>query len=121
MAASGSHPVRVDPVFGCHFWTGRFDRDGYPRTDAGQLAHRAVYEATVGPIPAGLELDHWCRRRACVLHIEPVTRSENEKRKHLAYRLKLKRCPRGHQLNRFTRAMTPEGGIVCRTCRDGHQ
>jgi hypothetical protein len=46
------------------------------------LAHRAVYEHHVGPIPDGLELDHLCRVRACVnpAHLEPVTHKENVRR-----------------------------------------
>lgn len=46
------------------------------------MAHRAVYEALVGPIPEGLELDHLCRVRTCVevTHLEPVTHRENDLR-----------------------------------------
>lgn len=45
-------------------------------------AHRLAYEAFVGPVPEGLELDHLCRVRRCVNpnHLEPVTRSENMRR-----------------------------------------
>lgn len=45
-------------------------------------AHRVVYESLVGPIPAGLELDHTCRVRRCVNpdHLEPVTHAENQRR-----------------------------------------
>jgi hypothetical protein len=43
------------------------------------MAHRAYYEHFVGPIPAGLQIDHLCRVRACVnpAHLEPVTMREN--------------------------------------------
>lgn len=42
-------------------------------------AHRAVYDYLVGPIPAGLTLDHLCRVRNCVnpAHLEPCTLREN--------------------------------------------
>lgn len=42
-------------------------------------AHRFAYEALVGPIPEGLELDHTCRVKRCVnpAHLEPVTHREN--------------------------------------------
>lgn len=46
------------------------------------LAHRAVYEVVVGPIPEGMTLDHLCRVTLCVNpeHLEPITRSENSRR-----------------------------------------
>lgn len=48
-------------------------------------AHRAMYEQVVGPIPAGLELDHLCRVPACINpdHLEPVTRLVNVRRSRL--------------------------------------
>jgi hypothetical protein len=48
--------------------------------------HRFAYELLVGPIPAGLVLDHLCRNRLCVNpnHLEPVTNSENPRRGRVA-------------------------------------
>jgi hypothetical protein len=45
-------------------------------------AHRVSYEALIGPIPVGLQLDHLCRIRSCVNpdHLEPVSASVNAKR-----------------------------------------
>lgn len=44
--------------------------------------HRVMYEAFVGEIPKGLELDHLCRVRACCEpnHLEAVTHRENVRR-----------------------------------------
>lgn len=83
--------IEPDPALGvpgrpdlgpCWPWVGRQNRNGYGRVYLkGQepVAHRAVYECLVGPIPEGLVLDHLCRRRNCVapLHLEPVTIQEN--------------------------------------------
>lgn len=50
------------------------------------LAHRYAYETLIGPVPAGLELDHLCRFQRCVnpAHLEPVTPSVNIQRMHAA-------------------------------------
>lgn len=67
-----------------------------------QLAHRAIYETLVGPIPAGLTLDHLCRNRWCVnpQHLEPVTARENVLRGEglSARRARQTNCKRGHAL-----------------------
>lgn len=105
-----------DPIFGCELVTSRLDRDGYAFHGKSR-AHIVAWVARSGAIADGLELDHLCRRRHCVAlhHLEPVTRSENELRKSWRYRARRKVCPRGHKLSE-TRAITPEGGIVCRQC-----
>ena len=66
----------------CWMWTGRPNRNGYGRAwhkGAEPVAHRAVYEELVGPIPEGHLLDHLCRWRRCCnpQHVEPVTPREN--------------------------------------------
>ncbi len=72
---------------GCWLWTAS-TREGYGyfglgRRDEGMVdAHRFAYELLVGPIPAGLEIDHLCRVRRCVNppHLEAVTSAENKRR-----------------------------------------
>lgn len=71
----------------CWLWLGYVNtrRGGYGEVyvrGGMKLAHRAVYELLVGPIPKGLEIDHLCRTRCCVNpnHLEPVTRAENMRR-----------------------------------------
>lgn len=69
----------------CWVWTASTSRTGYGMVrDAGRMrpAHRAVYEASRGPVPSTLEMDHLCRVRNCVNpdHLEPVTGAENQRR-----------------------------------------
>lgn len=85
--------VDTDGPGGCWLWTGALNADGYgsfqveSRRSIG--VHRYAYELLVGPIPAGLELDHvkaqGCRHRHCVnpAHLEPVTHEENVRRSNL--------------------------------------
>jgi len=119
-------PIEIDRTFGCALWTGARDkRDGRAlqwRGGKPAQAQRLVYEAEVEPVGVDehdvpRELDHMCRRSHCVAphHAEPVTRSENERRKSPHYRWKRLRCPLGHDLS-LHGTITPEGGRVCRTC-----
>lgn len=93
----------------CWLWTagtnGLTERNGYGRiwvVDRDVLAHRWSYEALVGPIPEGLELDHLCRVHLCVRpsHLEPVTtRVNNLRGTSVAAVNALKtHCPQGHEL-----------------------
>lgn len=69
----------------CWLWTGA-PIDGYGTftvsTGVSRRAHRVAYELQVGPIPAGLEIDHLCRVKLCVnvKHLEAVTHAENLRR-----------------------------------------
>lgn len=82
---SRSHPIGyVVCENGCWEWVGNTDSQGYGRltnraTRKMAGAHRFMYERLVGPVPAGLTLDHLCRNRACCnpSHLEPVTHREN--------------------------------------------
>lgn len=107
-------PLKVDPTFGCWLWTGRLDRDGYGRHGR-ELAHRAFWKATRGDLRPGFEVEHRCRRRACVRHLEELTRREQEQRKAWKARCRIARCSSGHDLNLHA-MVTPEGGRLCRVC-----
>ena len=113
-----SWPVERDAIYGCELWRGPRSPNGYPVLHDGgrKSAHRVAYERACGLIPADLVLDHLCRRRDCVnpLHLEAVTRHENELRKSWAYRCRRTRCARGHDL--ATALVTPEMGRLCRHC-----
>jgi hypothetical protein len=102
--------------YGCDLATGRLDRDGYAYHGKSR-GHIVAYVAKHGPVPEGLEIDHACRRRHCRSwwHLEAVTPSENGRRKSWAYRVRMKTCPRGHDMA-LNAVVTPERGRVCRTC-----
>lgn len=109
----------VDPIFGCHLWTGSLSDNGRPIRWMGKrpvYAYKLAYEAKYGAVAEDRVLDHGCRRPLCCNpdHLEPITKSENEKRKSWRYRLKMTKCPRGHSLD--DAMVTPEGGRLCRTC-----
>lgn len=110
-----------DPVFGCSLWTGKLDKDGYGFHGRSR-AHIVAYMAEFGPVPEGFELDHLCRRRNCVnvLHLEAVSKGVNQQRKSWKVRAREPKCPKGHDM-RTNRMITPEGGVLCRQCRDEQQ
>lgn len=105
-----------DPVFGCLLFCGKLDKDGYGYHGRSR-AHIRAWEAEFGAVPEGFELDHRCRRRACVAlhHLEAVTKSENQRRKSWRYLARQTHCPKGHDMA-TNRVVLPTKGIVCRTC-----
>lgn len=119
---------------GCWQWSGRPNNAGYGQmTMQGangaetRLAHRVAYETLVGPIPAGLQLDHLCRNRLCVnpTHLEPVTARENILRSPIAEAAKNARkthCPQGHPYSGSNLYVLPSTGYrYCRECMRAHQ
>lgn len=92
----------------CWQWTASIKKNGYGQFNADGhnrivRAHRYAYEAMNGPIPAGYDLDHLCRNRACVnpAHLEPVTRRVNLLRGETNGGIvsRTGRCLRGHDLS----------------------
>lgn len=114
---------KIDTTNECWIWTGAKNALGYGRIAIGQnrqaKAHRFVYEALVGPIPDGLELDHLCVTPSCVnpAHLEPVTHAENMRR----YGARKTLCKRGHTRTPENIAIyrKPNGRLsrVCLKCR----
>jgi len=120
---------------GCWHWQGGINHSGYGYIYVGRtqvMAHRWVYEREVGPVPAGLVLDHTCHdaatcaggkrclHRRCVNpdHLNPTTRSENTRRGGNTVKT---HCKQGHE---FTPANTYRYGSAryCRECnRVSHQ
>lgn len=132
---------RADKTDTCWTWTGETNGRGYGTLKVNgrrTLAHRASYEAHVGPIPEGLVLDHTCHDRNCTAggacphrscinpaHLEPVTNTVNILRGVGvgAVNAQKTHCVRGHEF-------TPENILRqppnwpdgpdrrgCRTCR----
>lgn len=87
------------------------------------LTHRVAYEAFVGPIPDGLQIDHLCKQTACCNpeHLEAVTCRENLLRGDTltAAEAAMTHCKRGHpfdEANTYRRADRPNtrGCLACR-------
>jgi hypothetical protein len=107
---------------GCWVWTAYTDAWGYGRlrVDGRSVeAHRVGYELVVGPIPEGLELDHLCRKPACVnpFHLEPVTTAVNVERSSSPPALNKRKthCKHGHAFDEANTYRTG-GARKCRTC-----
>lgn len=116
---------------GCWIWIGSTVSSGgyglFSYLGRYVLSHRWAYEQLRGKIPDGLQLDHLCRRPACVnpWHLEPVTQYENWRRgegasvlsahqKHLASKT---HCPHGHPYSGDNLYIQPSNGArICRAC-----
>jgi hypothetical protein len=115
---------------GCWIWAGAVLPTGYVQmTWRGRtsLIHRASYSEFVGPIPAGLQIDHLCRVRNCFNpeHLEPVTAQENILRSPIALATKWAartHCEHGHEFTpeniqwQRRRDRPSKGYRRCRTC-----
>lgn len=108
--------VDVQPG-GCWLWFGAISAKGYGRfmlDGRNRLAHRVAFEIFVGPIPAGLTIDHTCEDRACVNpeHLEPVTNRENLERGFWPATAFKTRCSQGHRLELVANGSRR----ICRIC-----
>lgn len=115
--------AKVDQAGECWLWTGDLDQNGYGNALVNRRkrkAHRVAYEALVGPIPEGLELDHLCRVRNCVRpdHCEPVDHRTNVLRGNTvtAANAAKSRCLRGHPFDDDNTYVRPNGNRNCKKC-----
>jgi len=115
---------RVENVGECWEWQGGVLSNGYGRCQSveyGVLAHRVSYQIFVGPIPAGLTIDHLCRNRRCINpdHLEAVTPRVNVLRGDtiVAANASKTHCPKGHELAGDNLYLAPSRRRYCRTCQ----
>jgi hypothetical protein len=108
---------------GCWRWIGSLTPKGYGRFwFKGRLisAHRWAYEHFVGPIQAGMQIDHLCRNHACVRpdHLEVVTCRENLMRGETlaAANARKAHCNNGHEYTPENTYQRPAGRRECRSC-----
>lgn len=110
-----------EPNSGCWLWLGGVTRAGYGQISVrhNRAAHRVSYETFIGPIPAGLVIDHKCRTRSCInpLHLEPVTPTENTRR---GWPVTKTHCKRGHALTEDNLYSHLHGWRQCATCKRAH-
>jgi hypothetical protein len=117
---------KVDKTGDCWMWLGKKQSTGHGHfvivKGLTVMAYRYSYEQLVGPIPAGLVIDHLCRTPPCVnpAHLEPVTSGENLRRGDgpTGRRFRQTHCIHGHE---FTPENTERSGPYqtrrCRACR----
>ena len=114
---------RIEKTETCWNWKTWITDKGYGMLECNGkriFAHRFVYEALVGKIPAGLVIDHLCRNTRCVnpTHLEPVTNAENLRRGYCvsAVNSRKKHCKYGHELAGDGIQLF-RGERICRACR----
>ncbi|MEU8805029.1 HNH endonuclease signature motif containing protein [Streptomyces anthocyanicus] len=117
----------------CHLWTGGArSKRPHDRGMFGEYygafslngrtvrAHQYAYEQAHGPIPAGAEVDHRCRRRDCVnvAHLEMTDHRTNTLRSTgpTAINARKTHCAHGHPYDATNTRRRPDNSRACRTC-----
>jgi hypothetical protein len=135
----GPVPAHDAELGACWLWTGAVSDSGYGvfRVAPGELmhAHRWMYAACVGPIPAGYQVDHlchdWttcelddlpCEHRLCVnpAHLRAVPAQVNNARSNSPSAVNARKqvCLRGHPLWGGNLYLHPTRGTRhCRACQ----
>lgn len=112
----------------CWVWTASINKaTGYGHFGVSAskfvVAHRFSYEFLRAEIPAGLQIDHLCRNRACVnpWHLEPVTPRVNVLRSTnpAAVNARRESCVNGHPLTEDN--IYRVAGKSHRTCATCHR
>lgn len=115
--------AKIQVSDGCWEWQGAKNPRGYSwfRGEGGTptTGHRFAYEAFVGPVPEGLDLDHLCRNTSCVRpdHLEPVSHRENLLRGETIAACHAVRtsCGRGHEYPGIV-SRRGDGSRICKVC-----
>jgi hypothetical protein len=115
----------LEPDTGCWIWSGSVDGNGYGHIRIQRRllkTHRVAYEAFVGPIADGLEIDHFeCSRRRCCnpSHLRAVSHRENSLRStaFVAANAVKTHCPSGHAYDEANTRVY-RNSRYCRTCSE---
>jgi hypothetical protein len=124
-------PGWIEDDAGCHIWTGATGSNGYGIARVSGrtcLVHRLRYEREIGPIPLGMQLDHYVcdnGQGGCCNphHCRPVTARENVLRGNgpSAKCAAKSHCPYGHpyiEENLVRWYKSKRGVRICRICHN---
>lgn len=111
----------------CWLWMGATAGSGYGHLGwCGEwfLTHRIAYQAVVGDIPDGCEIDHLCRVPLCCNpeHLEAVSHAVNVRRgvSPWADKRRQTHCKNGHEFTSSNTIVRRNGTRECRTCKRTH-